>query len=64
MTKNPSNRLLGGGWPDSGKASVHLSAIDSTLPMTPELHGFTCSVASWETLPAGGRASSHLKALA
>lgn len=48
---NCGSNLFGGGWPHSGKASVRLSAIDSPFETKPQSHGFTRSVAPWETLP-------------
>jgi hypothetical protein len=48
------SNLFGGGWPDSDKASVRLSAIDDPLAGRPAKHIFTRSVASWETLPDDG----------
>ena len=48
------SNLFGGGWPHSGKASVRLSAIDSPFETKPQSHGFTRSVAPWETLPNDG----------
>jgi hypothetical protein len=48
------SNLFGGGWPDSGRASVRLPAINSPFEMWPQSHGFTRSVAPWETLPEDG----------
>jgi hypothetical protein len=48
------SNLFGGGWPDSDRASVRLSAIDSGLEQKPEDHIFVRSVATWETLPDDG----------
>ena len=46
--------LFGHGWPDSPKASVRLSALDSPYDRKPESHIFVRSVAAWETLPDDG----------
>jgi hypothetical protein len=48
------SNLFGGGWPHSSKASVRLSAIDSPFETKPQSHGFTRSLAPWETLPNDG----------
>jgi ADP-ribosyl-[dinitrogen reductase] hydrolase len=48
------SNLFGGGWPESDRASVRLSAIDDALDGSPARHIWTRSVASWETLPDDG----------
>lgn len=48
------SNLFGAGWPDSGRASVRLPAIDSPFDDRPGGRGFTRSVAPWETLPDDG----------
>jgi len=48
------SNLFGGGWPDSPRASVRLSALDSAFDRGPETHIFVRSVAVWETLPDDG----------
>jgi hypothetical protein len=48
------SNLFGHGWPDSPKASVRLSALDSPYDRKPESHIFVRSVAAWETLPDDG----------
>jgi hypothetical protein len=52
--RNCGSNLFGGGWPDSERASVRLTALDTPPEGKPELHTFTRSVASWETLPEDG----------
>jgi hypothetical protein len=54
--RNCGSNLFGGGWPESERASVRLTALDSPPDGKPELHTFTRSVASWETLPDDGAA--------
>jgi hypothetical protein len=48
------SNLFGGGWPKSEHTSVRLSAIDSPFEGRPQRHGFTRSVAPWETIPDDG----------
>jgi hypothetical protein len=48
------SNLFGANWPDSEHASVRLPAIDSAFVGRPQRHGFTRSVAPWETLPDDG----------
>lgn len=48
------SNLFGGGWPQSERASVRLSAIDSPFERKPEAHTFVRSVAPWETLADDG----------
>ena len=48
------SNLFGGGWPESERASVRLSAIDTPVERKPERHIFVGSVAPWETLPDDG----------
>lgn len=48
------SNLFGGGWPESERASVRLSAIDTPFDRKPESHIFVRSVAPWETLPDDG----------
>ena len=48
------SNLFGGGWPQSERASVRLSAIDTPFDRKPESHIFVRSVAAWETLPDDG----------
>jgi hypothetical protein len=48
------SNLFGGGWPESDRASVRLSAIDDPLEGRPSRHIWVRSVASWETLPDDG----------
>jgi hypothetical protein len=50
------SNLFGGGWPESERASVRLSAIDSPFDRRPDSHIFVRSVAPWETLPDDGAA--------
>jgi hypothetical protein len=48
------SNLFGGGWPESDRASVRLSAIDDSLQGRPTRHIWVRSLASWETLPDDG----------
>jgi hypothetical protein len=48
------SNLFGGGWPESEKCSVRLSAIDSPIEQRPEAHLYVRSLAVWETLPDDG----------
>ncbi|HET8874423.1 MAG TPA: GFA family protein [Gaiellaceae bacterium] len=48
------SNLFGGGWPESERTSVRLSAIDSEFADRPEAHIYVRSVAPWETLPDDG----------
>jgi hypothetical protein len=48
------SNLFGGGWPESERASVRLSAIDEPIEGKPDAHIFVRSVASWERLPDDG----------
>src|SRR5437899_1081187 len=48
------SNLFGGGWPESPRASVRLSALDDPFERKPEAHAFVRSVAPWETLPDDG----------
>jgi hypothetical protein len=48
------SNLFGGGWPESDRASVRLSAIDDPLDGWPTRHIWVRSLASWETLPDDG----------
>ena len=48
------SNLFGGGWPESDRASVRLSAIDDSLQGRPARHIWVRSLASWETLPDDG----------
>ena len=48
------SNLFGAGWPESERTSVRLPAIDPPFEARPEGHGFTRSVAPWETLPDDG----------
>ena len=48
------SNLFGGGWPESDRASVRLSAIDDPLQGRPTRHIWVRSLASWETLPDDG----------
>jgi hypothetical protein len=48
------SNLFGGGWPESERTSVRLSAVDSQFPERPEAHIYVRSVAAWETLPDDG----------
>jgi hypothetical protein len=48
------SNLFGGGWPDSERASVRLTALDQPPQGGPQLHLFTRSAAPWETLPDDG----------
>ena len=48
------SNLFGGGWPESERASVRLSAIDVPIEGKPDAHIFVRSVESWETLPDDG----------
>jgi hypothetical protein len=48
------SNLFGGGWPESARASVRLSAIEGDFARRPEAHTFVRSVAPWETLPEDG----------
>ena len=44
------SNLFGGGWPESDRASVRLSAIDDPLQGRPTRHIWVRSLASWEML--------------
>jgi hypothetical protein len=48
------SNLFGGGWPESDRASVRLSAIDDSLEGRPTRHIWVRSLGSWETLPDDG----------
>jgi hypothetical protein len=48
------SNLFGGGWPESERTSVRLSAIDSQFAERPEAHSYVRSIAPWETLPDDG----------
>ena len=48
------SNLFGGGWPESDRASVRLSAIDDPFQGRPTRHIWVRSLASWETLPDDG----------
>jgi hypothetical protein len=48
------SNLFGGGWPESPKVSVRLSAIDDSLEQKPSAHIYVRSLAPWETLPDDG----------
>lgn len=48
------SNLFGGGWPESERSSVRLSAIDSPIEQRPARHLYVRSVAPWETLPDDG----------
>jgi hypothetical protein len=48
------SNLFGGGWPESDRASVRLSAIDSPFEQRPTAHNFMRSLAHWETVPDDG----------
>ncbi len=48
------SNLFGGGWPESERVSVRLSAIDTPVDRRPESHIFVRSLAPWETLPDDG----------
>ena len=48
------SNLFGGGWPDSERASVRITAIDEGLEQKPDAHTYVRSVADWETLPDDG----------
>ena len=48
------SNLFGGGWPESERTSVRLSAIDSPVEQRPKRHIYVRSVAPWETLPDDG----------
>jgi hypothetical protein len=48
------SNLFGGGWPESERTSVRLSAIDSPIEQRPARHLYVRSVAPWETLPDDG----------
>ena len=48
------SNLFGGGWPESPRVSVRLSAIDDPFDQKPSAHIFVRSVAPWETLPDDG----------
>ncbi len=50
------SNLFGGGWPESEKTSVRLSAIDTPFDGRPRAHIYVRSVAPWETLPEDGLA--------
>jgi hypothetical protein len=49
--RNCGSNLFGGGWPESERASVRLTTLDTPPDEKPALHAFTRSVAPWETLP-------------
>jgi hypothetical protein len=46
--------LFGGGWPDSERTSVRLSALTEPFEGRIEHHIYVRSVAPWETLPDDG----------
>jgi hypothetical protein len=48
------SNLFGGGWPESERASVRLSAIDSPFEQRPTAHNFMRSLAPWATVPEDG----------
>lgn len=48
------SNLFGGGWPDSERTSVRLTALDEPFEGTLESHIFVRSVAPWEVLPDDG----------
>jgi hypothetical protein len=48
------SNLFGGGWPESERASVRLTALDRPLRRKVDRHIFVRSVAPWETLPGDG----------
>ena len=48
------SNLFGGGWPNSPRASVRLSALDTSFDQKPTAHIYVRSVAVWETLPDDG----------
>lgn len=48
------SNLFGGGWPESERASVRLSALETPFAEKPQAHIFVRSVAPWETLPDDG----------
>jgi hypothetical protein len=56
------SNLFGGGWPDSPRTSVRLSALDSPFDRKPEEHTFVRSVAAWETLPDDGMPRYEVRA--
>lgn len=56
------SNLFGGGWPDSERCSVRLSALDSALEGMPQSHIFVRSLASWETLPSDGAPRYDMRA--
>lgn len=53
------SNLFGGGWPESERASVRLSALDDPVLGRPEKHIYTRSLSSWETLPDDGLERVH-----
>ena len=48
------SNLFGGGWPESERTSVRITAIDEGLEQKPDGHTYVRSVADWETLPDDG----------
>ena len=48
------SNLFGAGWPESERASVRLTTLDSPFDQRPSAHVFVRSVAAWETLPDDG----------
>ena len=48
------SNLFGGGWPESPRSSVRLSALEGDFGRAPGAHLFVRSLAPWETLPDDG----------
>jgi hypothetical protein len=48
------SNIFGGGWPDSERTSVRLSALDEPFEESIESHIFVRSLAPWEVLPDDG----------
>jgi hypothetical protein len=48
------SNIFGGGWPDSERTSVRLSALDEPFEGSIESHIFVRSLAPWEVLPDDG----------
>jgi hypothetical protein len=48
------SNLFGGGWPESERCSVRVTALDEPVGALPGAHIFVRSVAPWERLPDDG----------
>ena len=48
------SNLFGAGWPESERATVRVTALDTPFDQRADSHIFVRSVAPWETLPDDG----------